>query len=33
MTTILTQSGEFTVDATNGLWLAAADAVIRMRLA
>ena len=26
MTTILTESGEFTVDATGGLWLAAADA-------
>ena len=26
MTTILTESGEFTVDAANGLWLAAADA-------
>jgi hypothetical protein len=26
MATILTESGEFTVDATNGLWLAAADA-------
>ena len=26
MTTILTESGEFTVDATNGLWLAAPDA-------
>jgi len=26
MTTILTSSGEFTADATNGLWLAAADA-------
>ena len=26
MTTILTDSGDFTVDATNGLWLAAADA-------
>ena len=26
MTTILTESDEFTVDAANGLWLAAADA-------
>jgi len=26
MTTILTESGDFTVDASNGLWLAAADA-------
>jgi hypothetical protein len=26
MTKILTESGEFTVDAANGLWLAAADA-------
>jgi hypothetical protein len=26
MTTILTESDELTVDATNGLWLAAADA-------
>jgi AhpC/TSA family len=26
MTTILTESAEFTVDAANGLWLAAADA-------
>ena len=26
MTTILTESDEFTADATNGLWLAAADA-------
>ena len=26
MTTILTDSGEFTVDATDGLWLSAADA-------
>lgn len=26
MVTILTESGEFTVDAANGLWLAAADA-------
>jgi hypothetical protein len=26
MMTILTESGEFTVDAANGLWLAAADA-------
>ena len=26
MATILTESGEFTVDATNGLWLTAADA-------
>ena len=26
MTTILTESGELTVDAANGLWLAAADA-------
>jgi hypothetical protein len=26
MTTILTESGDFTVDAANGLWLAAADA-------
>ena len=26
MTTILTESDEFTVDATNGLWLAAVDA-------
>jgi hypothetical protein len=26
MTTILTEAGEFTVEASNGLWLAAADA-------
>jgi hypothetical protein len=26
MTTILTESGDFTVDATNGLWLATPDA-------
>ena len=26
MATVLTESGELTVDATNGLWLAAADA-------
>jgi hypothetical protein len=26
MTTILTEAAEFTVDATNGLWLTAADA-------
>ena len=26
MTTILTESADFTVDATNGLWLTAADA-------
>jgi len=28
MTTVLTESSDFTVDAANGLWLAAADAAL-----